>query len=114
LRKLPEALSPAEARATARNAAIARWEEYARDVRDIVREVIDTQVWDEQVGDVVESYAAAVPLESDAQYAQARRRVMRLLAGRKACRDFQLAKDGGFQVVPGRAPGNRIAAPERR
>lgn len=112
LARLPEALSPAEARATARNAAIARWEQYAGDVRDIVREVIETQVWDEQVGDVVEFYAAAVPVESDAQYARARRRVMRLLAGRKACRDFQLAK--GRRLPKSSLDGRRETVLRRR
>jgi CRISPR-associated protein Cmr2 len=92
LARLPETLSPAAARKAAFDAADLCWQTYAQRARGIVRGIINGAVWDDQVGDVIEFYAAAVPLESDDGYAKARRQVMRLLAGRKACRDFRPAK----------------------
>lgn len=52
--------------------------------------IIRTDIWNDQVDDVIEFYAAWTPRTDD--YPADRRRVMRLLAGRKACRDFRAAK----------------------
>ena len=49
-------------------------------------------IWTEQVDDVVEFYAAWVPLQTPEEYQTARAHVMRLLAGRKNCRDFKQAE----------------------
>lgn len=52
-------------------------------------------IWNEQVGDVVEFYAAWVPCDHSEKdgYKTARRRLMQLLAGRKQCRAFKPAPD---------------------
>lgn len=94
LAKLPERLTPSEARRLAYDAAAGCWKGYADRARTITAHIINKQIWDAQskAEDVIEFYAAAVPLESEEQYADARRRVMRLLAGRKSCRDFQPAE----------------------
>jgi len=49
--------------------------------------VIRDDVWEQQVDDFVEFYAAWVPYNGS-DYPKKRNRVMRLLAGRKNCRDF--------------------------
>ncbi len=54
--------------------------------------------WDRQVDDVIEFYAAWTPLE--ASYRQSRERVMRLLAGRKKCRDFRQFDGSDLDGVP--------------
>lgn len=72
--------------ADAKLAAQNRWKDFAADARREASGVIRNEIWDDQIDDVVEFYAAWVPLGGD--YPAARRRVMRLLAGRKAGRDF--------------------------
>ena len=49
--------------------------------------MIRDDVWDKQLSDVVEFYAAWATVENGG-YKDARSRVMRLLAARKNCRDF--------------------------
>lgn len=49
---------------------------------------VDLARADAQISSFLEVYAAWWPLESDGQYGQARKHVDRLLAGRKALRDF--------------------------
>ncbi|MCX7719159.1 MAG: type III-B CRISPR-associated protein Cas10/Cmr2 [Candidatus Sumerlaeaceae bacterium] len=85
---LPDRVVPEDAIKEARDAAQERWQQYADKVKKELGDLIDPARWDAQVKDVVEFYAACVPLEDDSGYKQARDRVMRLLAGRKACRDF--------------------------
>ena len=68
-------------------AAVSMWtEEYARKAKNRVEAYIDTSLWDAQAADVIEFYAAWTPL---AGYQKSRRNLMRLLAGRKACRNFK-------------------------
>ncbi len=72
-----------------RSVTQARWREIARKAANRcggeLRPDWETQLRDE----LIEFYAAWVPLSDDAGYADARRRVTRLLGGRKACRDFE-------------------------
>ncbi|NOZ51789.1 MAG: type III-B CRISPR-associated protein Cas10/Cmr2 [Gammaproteobacteria bacterium] len=75
----------------ARQAAIQCWRTFADDALRKAAEFVDTDVWNQQIDDVLEFYSAWVPLPSTADYASARRRVMRLLSGRKACRSFKPA-----------------------
>jgi CRISPR-associated protein Cmr2 len=56
---------------------------------DTVQECIDTELANWQLKNFLEFYAAWVPLNGD--YAAARQRLERLLAGRKALRDFKQA-----------------------
>jgi CRISPR-associated protein Cmr2 len=88
-------LEGGDPRAVAQNAkcaAQARWRKFADDVFNDpnVRQAIRANIWNEQVDDVVEYYAAWVPLE-EKDYKNARERVMRLLVARKNCRDFRPA-----------------------
>jgi CRISPR-associated protein Cmr2 len=61
-----------------------------------VASLVRNDIWNEQVRDVIEFYAAWIPLTLP--YKDARHRVMHLLAGRKACRDFRPAT--GHAGVP--------------
>lgn len=66
---------------------------------------VHKEIWDEQIDDVLELYAAWTPMGD--RYKETRSRVMRLLAGRKSIRDFKSAKDGlAFQ-------NHRLMARER-
>jgi len=74
-------------------AAIRVWtEEYARKAKGRVEAYIDPVLWDVQAADVIEFYAAWTPL---AGYQDSRRNMMRLLAGRKACRNFRPVQGSG-------------------
>jgi CRISPR-associated protein Cmr2 len=72
-----------KARAAAEKAWLGR---YADKAKERVQQHIDSALWDEQANDVIEFYAAWTPLT---EYAASRQNVMRLLAGRKACRNFR-------------------------
>jgi CRISPR-associated protein Cmr2 len=98
LAEAPAGKDPAGLARAARAAAQARWFEFAEQARQTVGdEAIRLDIWREQLDDVIEFYAAWAPVNTD--YAAARTRVERLLAGRKALRDFQPAKgrDGVFK-----------------
>ena len=62
------------------------WLEFAKEAQHEASGVIRTDIWNDQVQDVIEFYAAWVARLST--YQEDRARVMRLLAGRKNCRDF--------------------------
>ena len=83
---LPSA-DPATVAVEAKKAANRRWQKFAEDAKGRVTAVIRDEVWNEQVDDVIEFYAAWAPYDGN-NYQQTRARVMRLLAGRKNCRDF--------------------------
>ena len=70
-------------------AALGQWGDYAAGAWRIAGGVLDRARWEKQVRDVLEFYAAWTPFGSDAEYRDARRQVMRLLAGRKNCRNFE-------------------------
>ncbi len=76
--------------ANAREAARTRWGQFADEARREASGVIQMGLWEEQVSDVIEFYAAWGPRSDD--YSSDRARVMRLLAGRKGGRDFLPAK----------------------
>jgi CRISPR-associated protein Cmr2 len=78
---------PKETAAKAKEAAHAQWREFAEQARGEVSSVVREDTWSDQVNDVIEFYAAWVPRSEN--YQQDRARVMRLLAGRKNCRDFK-------------------------
>ena len=81
---------PAMVAQSAKEAARARWRQVADAVYHDHRGVIHREIWADQVHDVIEFYAAWASLADD--YPAARRHVMRLLGGRKNCRDFLPAK----------------------
>lgn len=72
------------------------WREFAEEARREAEAIIRQNIWNDQVDDVVEFYAAWVRQTGD--YSQDRARLMRLLAGRKNCRDFLPAR--GCAGVP--------------
>jgi CRISPR-associated protein Cmr2 len=73
----------------ARKAAQERWLEFAHEAFSKASEFIEERVWKSQLDGVVEFYAAWVRYDTDKDYPAARRRVMRILAARKSCRDFE-------------------------
>jgi CRISPR-associated protein Cmr2 len=81
---------PKAVAANAKEAAQKRWRTYAEEARREASGVIRTDIWDDQVHDVIDFYAAWVPRSAD--YRHDRARVIRLLAGRKNCRDFLPAR----------------------
>lgn len=92
LAQLPAGVDPSKVADAARAAAAAEWDRYAAEALAAAQRLVPGSIrrdtWAAQQGGVVEFYAAWVPVADDAAYPDARRRVMRLLAGRKACRDF--------------------------
>jgi CRISPR-associated protein Cmr2 len=74
----------------AKEAAKRRWKEFADETWQRTSVIIRSEIWNEQVDDVIEFYAAWVTCSTD--YRADRSKVMRLLAGRKNCRDFLPAK----------------------
>ena len=74
----------------AREAARQKWNCYANAVLEQVRPAVEETRWERQADpdDVLEFYAAWAPMPDEAGYKAARRSAMRLLAGRKACRNF--------------------------
>lgn len=93
-------LSGPEPRAVAHQAKVAagaRWRQFADQVFMDYRSQIRTEIWESQIDDVVDFYAAWVSYRPGS-YRDDRARLMRLLAGRKNCRDFQPAK--GYAGIP--------------
>jgi CRISPR-associated protein Cmr2 len=88
LAELEDGKDPQAFAELARTAAEGRWLKYAGQAWDIASSVLNQRRWNTQIGDVLEFYAAWAPLPNDDAYAATRRQVMRLLAGRKACRNF--------------------------
>ena len=98
LAELPEdiKLRPSDLNKEAQAAAKAEWEKYADGAKNIAKSIIRDGIWKEQVDDVIEFYSAWVPRQSD--YSSDRKKLMRLLAGRKSIRDFKQAR--GLPGVP--------------
>lgn len=108
LAELPESImDPSVVNKKARIAAKEAWMSYSNKAKEeaekLDRNAIFQEIWDEQVTDVDEQtfdvipiYAAWVPLGPD--YKKDRKRLMRLLSGRKSIRDFNPAK--GYPKVP--------------
>lgn len=93
LARLPEG-SPREAAQCAHSAARHRWLSFARPVFDDFHPYIRRDLWEAQVDDFLEFFAAWVPESKN--YDADRQKVMRLLEARKRCRDFRPAtpRDG--------------------
>lgn len=92
LAELNPGVTPAHVAELAELAALAKWTDtFAGPVHDTNSGVIRRDIWDDQVGDVVEFVAAWVPLRPG-KYREDWARIKRLLAGRKNCRDFHPAK----------------------
>lgn len=89
--ELLDGLDPAAVAQTAKDTARARWRSFADPVLDAYQAVITPDIWRDQVDDVIEFYAAWVH-HSPESYQIDRSRLMRLLAGRKRCRDFLPAR----------------------
>jgi CRISPR-associated protein Cmr2 len=86
LAQLPD--RPKTFRDKAKDAAENKWKGYVNEIWPRVKDFVDWDRWNRQAASrVLEFYAAWTPLGT-AGYKSARRDVMRLLAGRKACRDF--------------------------
>jgi len=75
----------------AKEAAGRRWREFADHVFDRYKSVVQSDIWNDQVDDVIEFYAAWHPY-SESTYKDDRAALMRLLAARKLCRDFAPAR----------------------
>jgi CRISPR-associated protein Cmr2 len=94
LAMLPEenGIDPAALNEKAKLEARNEWKRYANEALAKAGRAVPTErkrIWEEQVEDVIEFYAAWVPCDDN--YEQARSRAMRLLAGRKSIRDFKQA-----------------------
>jgi CRISPR-associated protein Cmr2 len=85
-----DAADPQEVAAKAKNAAQTCWLQFAGEALREASAVVRMEIWEDQVHDVIEFYAAWVARSND--YHADRLRVMRLLAGRKNCRDFKQPK----------------------
>ncbi len=84
--RLPDGASPKDLAGTAREAVQERWREFAGQARKEAGRLVRDEIWNLQLDDVIEFYAAWAPL--DGSYPAARKRLMRLLDARKRCRDF--------------------------
>lgn len=85
--ELPDGGAVRELCDAAKNAAERRIKEIGANVRQRIR--IREDVWESQIGDILESYAAWVSLDAcDGSYGEASSRLGRALAARKATRDF--------------------------
>jgi len=91
-----DAGDPKDVAAIAKKAARSRWRDFADETRSKASDVIRLDIWNDQVDDVIEFYASWV-LRSD-DYERDRARVMRLMDGRKNCKDFLPAL--GYAGVP--------------
>lgn len=106
LTELPSNVVPLDVAKEAHEAVKRLWQCFASQAWDAVEKaaggegvhaVIREDLWRTQIEDAIEFYAAWTLLSVD-RYGNARARVMRLLAGRKACRNFIPGE--GCQGVP--------------
>lgn len=93
LAQFDDKCNPVDLVAELKSVASNRWREFAETARQKLKGMdrIREDVWADQIDDVLEFYAAWAPM-SDTDYQGSRQTVMRLLAGRKSCRDFLPAK----------------------
>ncbi|MDR0522558.1 MAG: type III-B CRISPR-associated protein Cas10/Cmr2 [Planctomycetaceae bacterium] len=78
-----------QAEAAAKQAWNMRVETAKKKVEEYGNNILRQDIWDKQKDDFVECYAAWVPYENESDYKTQRQRVMKILAGRKALRDFK-------------------------
>jgi CRISPR-associated protein Cmr2 len=86
LASVPGRWQPKDVAGAAQTAVKVRWKTLANDSRKGHEDWTRADIWDAQISDVVEFYAAWLPLGES--YRETRAQLMRLLAGRKALRDF--------------------------
>jgi CRISPR-associated protein Cmr2 len=104
LAKLIEGKNPVEMNDQAKEAAFNEWMCYAEGAKNLADHLapgfVREEMWKEQVCDVIEFYSAWVPFSDlhPESYGKDRERLMRLLDGRKAIRNFDQPKrrDLGF------------------
>lgn len=89
LAELPGGIEPSGLTESTKLAAREEWKRYSKNARDKAGSIIRQEIWEEQIADAIEFYAAWVPM--DGNYQGTRMRLMRLLAGRKSIRDFKPA-----------------------
>ena len=82
--------NPRSVALNAKQAAQTRWMDFVDDAWERAKEAIRRDIWDDQKSDVIEFYAAWV--ERTDSYKNDRVKVMRILSGRKNCRDFEPAR----------------------
>lgn len=92
LAELPEGLDPASIDKNAQKAAKKEWKRSAGKARAMARKAIRHDIWKEQIDDVIEFNSAWVFPKDKETYLETRKRLMRLMAGRKSIRDFIPAK----------------------
>lgn len=90
LAELRDGINPSDLNKQVKLAASREWKHYAEEARCKAGSAVRNEIWDEQVDDVIEFYAAWIP--KGESYQETRSRLMRLLAGRKSIRDFKPAK----------------------
>lgn len=86
---VPASLDPADLARKVRSEVEGRWRDIAGRVREDCRGLLAAgieDVWDEQIGTLIEFLASWAPLDN---YVEARRAAERALAGRKLLREFQ-------------------------
>ncbi len=91
--ELPDGQDPRELNQQVKEAAQGEWMQYAKGAKLLAENESDgfkvSSHWDCQVNDVLEFYSAWLQVPGgDYDYPEARKRLMRLLAGRKSIRDF--------------------------
>jgi len=86
LAEIPEELSPQIIHDKAQKAAQSKWIEFASEAKERAENIVNDEIWASQVDDVIEINAAWVPVGDN--YADSRKKLMRLLAGRKSLRNF--------------------------
>lgn len=98
LAKLKEGENPIELNERAKGSARKEWMCYAEGAKDLADYLapgfVREEMWKEQVCDAIEFYSAWVPFREDhlEDYKKDRARLMRLLDGRKAIRNFDQPK----------------------
>lgn len=91
----------------AREAAVARFKEFAAEAYEKAKHWIEEKRWKRQIEDVIEFYAAWTEIGTgEGAYKVARQKVARLLAARKNLRDF-LPHEGEFGVPKSSLDGLR-------
>ena len=67
-----------------------KWNELATQAHNMAKGLIDEELWNAQINDAVEFYYAWVKIDStNGGYTEARKKLARLMGGRKAMRDFK-------------------------
>jgi len=102
--EIPGTLNPAEINLIATKSATETWKIFAKEAAETWKKFakeaadqlktdsgtyLDEEIWESQVEDIIECYAAWTPLTD---YSESRKRLMRLLAGRKSIRNFSQPK----------------------